>query len=262
MRTGTTVKAMLLLLAAGSAAVFGRGPAATAPDSPRPILGSTQPAPLPGDAFAPREELPRPGVGDISPAGPVGQQGANDASSCPAPQKRCGHCGCRRSAECGQVPFGAALNAHLNAQICNGLAARMVLYHYDFCDAAGADAGQLNEHGMARLADIARMFPRSCFHPILIERSSCNAALDAARREYVVRMLGQMNASVPDALVVVGKPATPGLSGQEAVLLHKNLIEQTKAAATAASAAGGGVLGGASSGSGQTSGGSSGSTGH
>jgi hypothetical protein len=136
------------------------------------------------------------------------------------------------------MPFGASVRAHMKTQICNGQRARMVLYHYDFCDDRGPEGGKLNEHGMARLGDIVRMFPCSCFHPIVIERTRCNPALDAARRDCVVRALNRMNAAVPEQLVVIGRPETPGLSGEEAVILHKKLMDQTKLPPSETSGAG------------------------
>jgi hypothetical protein len=134
------------------------------------------------------------------------------------------------------MPFGAAVNAHMKTQICNGLRARMVLYHYDFCDADGSAGYKLNEHGMMRLADMARMFPCSGFHPIVIERTSCNTPLDNSRREYVVKTLNQINASVPEQLVVVGRPEIPGLAGEEAIPIHRNLMKQTRSGPTGATA--------------------------
>jgi hypothetical protein len=131
----------------------------------------------------------------------------------------------------------------------------MTLYHYDFCDAATADGCKLNEHGMERLERIARLFPCSNFHPIVIERTDRRLALDAARREHVIRMLQEMDAPVPEHLVVVGKPEVKGLRGDEAVILDKNLKDQTKSAPqppansdTSSQGASAGMNGGSSSG--------------
>jgi hypothetical protein len=105
----------------------------------------------------------------------------------------------------------------------------MVLYQYDFCDASACDGYKLSPKGVARLTDIARMLPTTNFHPITIEASLQNAQLDAARRAYVLRTLSHLNLPVPEQLVVVGTPQTPGLNGTEALILHANLLRDTKA---------------------------------
>ncbi len=184
MRTGTIAKALLLLLLAWSAAVSAAKDPAEHPDAPRPT-----PARPPTCAASRRRVCRtrfRSPCRTASSAGAWRCRGASSgtfgqqAAIMPAhaaASRPCGRCGCcRRNAECGQMPFGAAVCAAMKTQICNGLGARMVLYHYDFCDAAGADGDKLNEHGMARLRDIARMFQCSNFHPIVIEYTPCNVA--------------------------------------------------------------------------------------
>jgi hypothetical protein len=184
-------------------------------------------------------------------------QEIEDAGPCPTSLGSCySRFGCLRKTPCGQMPFGASVSAAMKAQIANGLGAQMVLYRYDFCDAAGPDRYKLNETGTARLADIAEMVPQLCYHPIVIERTRGNAALDAARRAYVVKTLGQMNSSIPEQLVVVGKPETRGLSGEESAIVHKNVLKQTE---LGVGKAGGGVSAmGASSGASASGSGSSG----
>jgi hypothetical protein len=233
MRKNTMFRTTFLLLFAWLTAVSAANDRRAAiPDAPQPTPAGTRPAPLPDEVMddnhsqpaepvaAPRADSPRPAADNDCP----------DAARRP----HCGHhCGCRCQGECGQAPFGASVNAAANAQICNGIGARMTLYHYDFCDARAADGYKLNERGVARLGDIARMFPCSNFHPIVIEYTSRNSALDAARRDYVLRALRQMSVPVPEHLVVVGRPEVKGLRGDEAVILDKNLKEQTKNGPTA-----------------------------
>jgi hypothetical protein len=105
--------------------------------------------------------------------------------------------------------------------------ARMVLYRYDFYDAATAEAARLNPHGERRLREIARM--AHCFgvHPIRIEPVPERPALSTARRDHVLQRLQQSVFALPEEWVVVGRPDTPGLAGQEAVEIHTNLIKQT-----------------------------------
>jgi hypothetical protein len=222
MRTAIVVKSVMWLLIVGSPARLVAGTLAEAvPDRPRPTLTVLEPAPLPGDAMR-----TGPSVVEPIPA-PVPPQAEGTGLS-PAPQTPCARCGGRWCCgeQCGEMPFGASVCAHMKTQICNGLRDRMVLYHYDFCDGCGPEGDQLNEHGMARLRDIARMFPCSCFQPIVIERTRCNPALDTARRANVVRALNHMNAAVPEYLVVVGKPETPSLGAKEALAIYKNLGKQ------------------------------------
>jgi hypothetical protein len=125
------------------------------------------------------------------------------------------------------------------------MAARLVLYQYDFCDAAACDGYKLSPKGFERLEEIARIFPCSDGQPILIESTPHDAKLDATRRDYVWRSLLQMNVPVPDHLVVVGHPRTPALNGQEAVILHLNLLKQVQSSG-APQSGGAGSTGGSS----------------
>lgn len=258
MRTGTVVKAMLSLLVASFVAI---AVAQDGSDPTSPVPAAPRPSPLPGDAMgsdyldAPQ---PIPLSGEAAPRAAAARS-ESVAGPCPAVEAPCGRCGGLRSCY-SQMGLGASVHAAMKAQICNGVGARMVLYRYDFCDRDSADSAKLNEHGAARLRDLARMFAYSSFHPIVIEPTACNASLDAARREYVVKMLNQMNASVPDALVVVAQPETPALSGREAILLDARLMSRTldegkypqpspsTESSTSSMSSGGGQSGGTSSG--------------
>lgn len=237
MRAGTLGTLVLLLAWGAAISVLSVSADAVAPQA---TPDSPQLAPSPSDFVTPPEELPRPmpdnlSLGEaetldsrVATTEPSGQQ-AHPAGPCLASQTGCNRCGCwRHKALCGQMPFGASVHAAMKTQICNGLAARMVLYHYDFCDDAGPNGDMLNEHGRARLTDIVEMFSCLGCHPIVIEHTPCNLPLDAARREYVVRLLSQMNAPIPSPLVIVGSPESPALSGREAILLDKNLLGRTR----------------------------------
>ncbi|MHC4178474.1 MAG: hypothetical protein ACYSWU_13265, partial [Planctomycetota bacterium] len=70
-----------------------------------------------------------------------------------------------------------------------------------------------------------------CFgvHPIRIEPVPGRPALSTARRHYVLQRLQQSAFALPEEWVVVGRPDTRGLAGQEAVEIHTNLLEQTTA---------------------------------
>ena len=51
------------------------------------------------------------------------------------------------------------------------------------------------------------------------------------RRDYVITMLRQLSCDVPDSLVVVADPAVVGLDGEEAQLIHDNMLRGTQSAA-------------------------------
>jgi hypothetical protein len=148
----------------------------------------------------------------------------------------------------------------VNAQLCAGLQARMVLYQYDFCDAGACDGYKLSVKGVARLADIARMLPATNFHPITIEASFQNPQLDARRREFVMQTLGQLNVPVPEQLVVVASLQERGLNGTDSIILTRNLYratttggaQQPTTTATYNGANGGTGTGGATATGGQT----------
>lgn len=130
-----------------------------------------------------------------------------------------------------ETPFGASVCQAKKVQICNGLADQIVLYLYDFCMAT--DGAQLNLRGRRRLSEIVTMMQSLNCHPLLIEASG-NPELDAARKAYVLEMMAKANFPVPEDWVVVGQPKVRGLAGEEAVIIHSNMLRQTEAAATRA----------------------------
>jgi hypothetical protein len=196
------------------------------PEPPAPGERVAQPQPV-----APEPAAPVPPATGVAPAPyppTAAATSSNAAAPCPQPCCRNG-CGCR---ECdrSERPFGACVRAALNCQLCAGLKARMVLYQYDFCDAAACDGYKLSPKGVVRLAEIARMLPASSFSPITIEAAFQNPKLDAARRAYVLQTLNQLNLPVPEQLVVVGAPqAGPGVSGAEALIVNQNIYRDVKA---------------------------------
>lgn len=141
--------------------------------------------------------------------------------------------------EFDEPPLGACVNAHREVQICNGLAAQMVLYGYDFCSADGPDAASLNVHGQQRLWAMVELAHHTRQRPIGIERSG-NPALDAARRAQVIGLLRISKADLPETCVVIGCPTATGLSGVEARLIYENLLQQTRSGGPAFPAGGSG----------------------
>jgi len=120
-----------------------------------------------------------------------------------------------------EPPLGHSLYGNYKTHVANGDAARMVLYRYDFVDGTGA----LNPRGRERLAEIAEMLPRN-FFPVVIE-PDCPPGLDEARRLAILEELGRCSFPIPPQRVVVGRPLAIGLSGREAEIVYRNLLNQT-----------------------------------
>jgi hypothetical protein len=202
-------------------------PASRLPEtSPAPRAPEPVPAPIPATSTAPLP--PATGIASAASEAPASSYPSNGAMPCPQRCCRNGWCG-HHECDFSERPFGACVRSAVCAQICTGLQARMVLYQYDFCDPTACDGYKLSVKGVTRLAELARMLPASNFHPITIEASFQNPQLDARRRDYVLQTLGLLNVPVPDQLVVVGKPDAPGLNGQEALILNRNLDRDVRA---------------------------------
>ncbi len=136
-------------------------------------------------------------------------------------------------------PLGSLLQAHMRTQACNALADQMVLYRYDFFDGVLEDASKLNPQGCKQLDRLIVMF-QCGMHPLVIERAADDSQLDAARRSQVLKLLKEAEFPVPPEWVVVGDPEIARLSGEEAVEIHRNLLQQTRS--------GGGAVGGTTGG--------------
>jgi hypothetical protein len=109
------------------------------------------------------------------------------------------------------APLGASVRAHYRTMVANGEAARMVLYHYDFCQGSCA----LNRRGLDQLAKIVALLPiNTC--PIIIERTPEAPALAEARRLAVLQVLGSHAIAIAPERVVIGPALANGLSGVEA----------------------------------------------
>lgn len=123
-------------------------------------------------------------------------------------------------------PFGTSLSAHLRTHVANGMAARMVLYQYDFHQGVD-DAFRLNAHGRRRLDEITRMLQCDVW-PVVIEPSDEGHQLDCARRDHVLKLLSECIGTVLEEWVVVAYPEASGLEGEEAVIIYANLLRQTR----------------------------------
>jgi hypothetical protein len=126
-------------------------------------------------------------------------------------------------AEFEPEPLGASVYATYGNHIANGIAARMVLYHYDFVD----NTATLNTRGRDQVARIAALLAHTG-PPVVIERTPSNPKLALARRLAVVNQLHQSGITLPAEWVVIGVPIANGLRGGEAEIIYQNLLSQTR----------------------------------
>ncbi len=142
-----------------------------------------------------------------------------------------------------EIPFGARVRAHQQAQICSGWAARLWLYRYDFC----ADGASLNAAGHKRLSELAREFPVWSHHALVIETTPGKPQLDAARRAHVEKLLE--TSGIP-AHVVIDVATVSAPFGDETRVWNSLLMKQIQSGGPRAggsqggtSAMGGGLMG-------------------
>ena len=126
----------------------------------------------------------------------------------------------------GETPFGALVHAHMKTQVCNGLLASMVLYQYDFCDVASCDAFKLNPHGEKRLLELSDRMLSCNLHPLVIERTLGNPRIDQSRRDYILKLLREAEIAIPDEWIVIGAPATRGMSGERALKVKERMNKE------------------------------------
>lgn len=128
-------------------------------------------------------------------------------------------------------PLGASVYGHMNAQVANGQAAQLVLYRFDFHDGATGPVAALNPYGRKRLRKLAGLLWASPL-PLVIEASPYDdEQVHVARRLAVLEELAKiLPEAVPPERVVVAELDDPGLAGEEAELVYRNLLEQTRQA--------------------------------
>ena len=148
-----------------------------------------------------------------------------------------------------EPPLGTTPSRFYMTQIANGVAARMVLYQYDFLPASD----QLNVHGKAQVAKIARWLTTYDF-PVLVEPTLANVELDELRRQSVWRQFSLNQVAVPSERIVMGVPNVRGIDAIDALSIDRNRMGLTFSR-------GGTSGGGGTSGSAPTSGGMTGTTG-
>ena len=120
--------------------------------------------------------------------------------------------------------MGACAAPRVCTQVRNGIAAQMVLYHYDFNDPDVGDPSKLTPYGLRHLGQIEKLLQGGNACPVMIEQTIGSPALDAARQVHVVTVLGESN--LAPQVVIADTPA--GLRGDEALFVHLNLLQQTR----------------------------------
>jgi hypothetical protein len=167
---------------------------------------------------------------------PAGElQPPMSCQSCASRHQYNGSAGCRGGYMYAADPFGFCVSGALNAQVTNGLAAQLVFYRYDFIStptqraAKPNDFANLNPQGRRQLRRVADVMSRMPLPPVVIE-SSGNSQIDQARRQVVIAGLTEaMGSPVPAEWVIVDEPMAHPLAGEEAAIVHENLLRQTEA---------------------------------
>ncbi len=121
--------------------------------------------------------------------------------------------------EFNEWPLGESVYAQARTQAANGLAARMVFYHFDFEDGTC----RLNLRGRDKLASVAASLPTT-FLPVVIERTPTDPGLDQSRRSALLAQLGKGNFPVPAERVVIGPPIANGMTGVEALVIYQRQL--------------------------------------
>jgi hypothetical protein len=119
--------------------------------------------------------------------------------------------------------LGAMMHQHFQIHVNNGVAARMILYDFDF--ACGTD--KLNVHGLDRLHRLTRLLG-SYPYPLVVERTPYAPGLAEARRLVVVNLLAEHGIPIPPERVVIGPSLALPLRGVEAEIINYNLMLQTR----------------------------------
>ena len=121
----------------------------------------------------------------------------------------------------GPAPLGASLQTAMTTQIQNGTAARMVLYHFDFCPGEGV----LTPRGRRQVRKFARWLP-AVTAPVQIQPTG-DEELDEERRASVLEELSALSLSVPEERVLTAFATVRALEGLDAIIIDKKLQRLT-----------------------------------
>jgi hypothetical protein len=120
-------------------------------------------------------------------------------------------------------PLGASVYEHGKIMAANGVAARLVLYNYDFIDGTN----ELNPRGLDQLAKFSAQLAVSPF-PLLVERTPSNPVLAESRRYAVLAVMARGPCPLPSDRVLVGVPTPRGMSGIDAHIIGSNALTRTQ----------------------------------
>lgn len=120
-----------------------------------------------------------------------------------------------------EMPLGTAVESHKLVQISKSWAARSVLYRYDFRD----DDVMLNAQGERRLRQLTTAYACWMQYPLIVEATPERPHLANARRDHITELL---NAHGVSAQVKVGVPTGFMPTGEEALLMNQNLLQQVR----------------------------------
>jgi hypothetical protein len=144
--------------------------------------------------------------------------------------------------EFNEWPLGESVYAQARTQAANGLAARMVFYHYDFEEGTS----QLNVRGRDKLATVAATLP-STFFPVVVERTPATPGLDVSRRAALVAQFAQGPFPVPAERVVIGPRIANGMTGIESLLIYQRQLSNLSSGGSISGGAASGFVGGGGS---------------
>jgi hypothetical protein len=123
--------------------------------------------------------------------------------------------------------LGEAVNLAVMTQALNGVAARLMLYEYDF--ECGGE--KLNLRGKDRLRQMGHWLNATPF-ALVVERTPYRPALAESRRQGILRELDAMGLQIVAERVVIGPSPAGQLTGVEAEILYHNLLQQTQSGPT------------------------------
>ncbi len=130
---------------------------------------------------------------------------------------------CLVSEEPDLMPLGQSIHLNFSAQVNNGIAARMMLYDFDFEDGKA----NLSPRGQDQLSQVvawAQRYP----YAVVIERNRYQPKLADERRLAVLKELSSRGVPLAADRIVVGMPVVPGNAGVEAWIQYGNLLNQTQ----------------------------------
>ena len=120
-------------------------------------------------------------------------------------------------------PLGESFHAFGRVMVANGAEARMALFDYDF----EPDSPELSARGRDQLSRIAAQLAASPF-PLIVERTSTDPGLAAARREVVLNELASASFPIDPNRVLIGAPLPFGMSGVNAQIVGANALNRAQ----------------------------------